>query len=187
MKTKLGISDRYVQHSREAPWFGTGQGSGNSPMYWLFICSTLFDIYEPRAIGATYSSPDGLWTLKLAIIGIVDDTRNSTRAVCDFEELLCITKTDCQLWHDILGVSNQALELPKCGYHVIHHGFHPMGELVLQTAIEADITLKDPNGRAITMTQWPTDKAIKYLGIYKCPDNQSQQAQILLKQCDEFA
>ena len=156
-------------------------------MYWLFICSTLFDIYEPRATGATYSSPDGLWTLKLAIIGFVDDTRNSTRAVCDFEDLLRISQNDCQLWNDILNTSNQALELPKCGYHIIHQDFKPSGEPVLQTAIEADITLKDSNGRDISMTQWPADKAVKYLGVYKCPDNQSQQAQVLQKQCDEFA
>jgi hypothetical protein len=26
-----------VNLTRETPWFGTGQGSGNSPMYWLPI------------------------------------------------------------------------------------------------------------------------------------------------------
>ena len=59
LKTQLGITDEYVQHSVLLPWFGTGQGSGNSPMYWLFICSTLFDMQEAVAHGATYESPDG--------------------------------------------------------------------------------------------------------------------------------
>jgi hypothetical protein len=48
-KTKLGISEKFIQQSEAFPWFGTGQGSGNSPMVWLFICSTLFDLYKERA------------------------------------------------------------------------------------------------------------------------------------------
>jgi hypothetical protein len=48
LKKKFGISEEYVSHTRETPWFGTGQGSGNSPMYWLLISSTLYDIYAQR-------------------------------------------------------------------------------------------------------------------------------------------
>ena len=32
---------------------------------------------------------------------------------------------DAQLWHDLLLVSGGKLELPKCGYHLIHYDFEP--------------------------------------------------------------
>jgi hypothetical protein len=46
LKTKLGISDEFVQHSRLHLWFGMGQGAGDSTYNWLFISSTLLDKYE---------------------------------------------------------------------------------------------------------------------------------------------
>jgi hypothetical protein len=51
LKTKFGISEEHVSHTRETPWFGRGQESGNSPMYWLLISSTLYDIYEQQITG----------------------------------------------------------------------------------------------------------------------------------------
>ena len=44
LKTKYGISKEYIQHSKAHPIFDSGQGSGNSPTYWLFISSMLFDM-----------------------------------------------------------------------------------------------------------------------------------------------
>ena len=43
LKTQLGISEEFYQHSIAFPIFGTGQGSGNSPAIWCFISSILFD------------------------------------------------------------------------------------------------------------------------------------------------
>ena len=43
LRTKLGVSEGFISHSEVYPIYGTGQGSGNSPVYWLFISSTLFD------------------------------------------------------------------------------------------------------------------------------------------------
>jgi hypothetical protein len=49
LKHKHGVSETYVTHTRSDPWFGTGQGSGNSPMYWLLISSTMYDVYAKKA------------------------------------------------------------------------------------------------------------------------------------------
>ena len=57
LKTKLGISDNFIQHSQAYPIYGTGQGSGNSPTYWLFISSTLFDMYDRMATGSNMQTP----------------------------------------------------------------------------------------------------------------------------------
>ena len=77
LKTKLGVSDEFVQHCRFHPWFGNGQGAGDSPTKWLVMSSTLFDEYESRATGALYESPDGTWSLQLFLVGFVDDVRNA--------------------------------------------------------------------------------------------------------------
>jgi hypothetical protein len=78
LKTKLGISESYIQHCRAHPFFGNGQGAGDSPQKWLFMSSTLFDIYEPRAAGSTFASPDGNLQVDIKLVGFVDDVRNST-------------------------------------------------------------------------------------------------------------
>jgi hypothetical protein len=84
LKTKTGISDSHVIHTREEPWFGTGQGSGNSPMYWLLISSTLYDVYAQKARqGAIYTTPDGATSKQLYQLGFVDDVNNRTNLPWD--------------------------------------------------------------------------------------------------------
>ena len=82
LRTKLGISKDYAEHTQECPWFGTGQGSGNSPFYWLLISSTLYDLYcsrtEGTTGGATYVSPDKSLSTTIYLLGFVDDVNNRT-------------------------------------------------------------------------------------------------------------
>ena len=40
--TELGVSETGYTHSPEYLIYGTGQGSGNSPMIWCFLSSVLF-------------------------------------------------------------------------------------------------------------------------------------------------
>jgi hypothetical protein len=192
LKTKLGISEKFIQHSEAFPWFGTGQGSGNSPMVWLFICSTLFDLYEERAQGATYVSPDGKQAICIKIIGFVDDTRNSTNFFEDndnpMESLLDQATKDSQLWHDLLLTCNQSLELPKCGYHVLHHTFLPTGEPTVTELPPTNLTIQDKSGEPLKIQpQWSNSTAAKYLGTHKCLANQTTQASKLLSKCNDFA
>jgi hypothetical protein len=54
-------------------------------------------------------------------MGFVDDERNSINAFWDnpatMNDVAAKATKDCQLWHDLLWVVNQKLELTKCGYH----------------------------------------------------------------------
>ena len=202
LKTKFGISEEYAQHTQQCPWFGTGQGSGNSPFYWLLISSTLYDVYCSKTTGgATYNSPDKTLTVKLHLLGFVDDVSNRTNLNpnVDSQELNNIldalieqASRDSQLWHDILTGANQELELNKCKYHFVHFDFKPNGQPVM--AEEPDpanpqhrltITSRDGNPAPIQFVQ--SSKAIKYLGCQKCPGNQNQQKQSLQARCNDFA
>ena len=80
LKTKYGISDDYIQHCEAYPIFGTGQGSGNSPTYWLFISSTLFNMYDSLVHGSVYQSRDRKTSVTIKAIGFVDDVQTNINA-----------------------------------------------------------------------------------------------------------
>jgi hypothetical protein len=191
LKTKLGISKSFIKHSTQFPWFGTGQGSGNSPMVWLFICSTLFDTYEEHAHGSTYESPDRAIKQAIKIVGFVDDTRNSTNKFDDndvsIQELAELANRDSQIWHDLLISSNQALELSKCGYHAIMYDFLPTGEPILLDSPPTHLQIRDQAGILLPIEQWKNSSAAKYLGTFICIANNDKQHKVLMEKCNTFA
>ena len=72
LKTKYGVFDTFIHHCHAFPIFGTGQGSGNSPAYWLFLSSTLFDMFGHWAQEAQYESPDETHAAPVRAIEFVD-------------------------------------------------------------------------------------------------------------------
>ena len=58
IRTELGVAKEGYTHSTEHPIYGTGQGSGNSPMIWCFLSSVLFNIYDSLCHKAQYCHPD---------------------------------------------------------------------------------------------------------------------------------
>jgi len=197
LKTRFGLTDEQVQHTKECPWFGTGQGSGNSPMYWLVISSTLYDVYAQHACrGAVFQSPDKSLKTQILQLGFVDDVNNRTNlpwtSIQDpqahLEELIELASHDSQTWHDILGAANQSLELSKCKCHVMHYAFKPSGEpqMVVEPQPPSPLRVTDANNQPVTITHVPSDRAIKYLGCQKAPLNQKQQKKALLKKCNDY-
>jgi len=78
LRTELGLSDTHYSHHHETPIYGTGQGSGNSPMIWCFLSSLLFNCYETQANGAYYATPDKHHHTQLHTVGYVDDSNGQT-------------------------------------------------------------------------------------------------------------
>lgn len=58
IRTRLGLSDSSYSHTVDMPIYGTGQGSGNSPMIWCFLSSLLYDCYDSMAHPAQHCNPD---------------------------------------------------------------------------------------------------------------------------------
>ena len=188
LKTKYGVSDDFIQHSIAYPLFGTGQGSGNSPTYWLFISSTLFDLYDTKDHGSLYQSQDRKTEIEVKAIGFVDDARTSVNAFSNnkitLQQLMGMAARDSQLWHNILAASNQTLELPKCGYHAMVFEFKATGEPILIEKPEGQITLYNTRGNPFEIQKRETTKATKYLGAHKA--NQNHQYKVLKKKCDNL-
>ena len=58
MKTQLGMTDKSYTHSTNFPIYGTGQGSGSSPVLWITINSWLFDEHKKISPGVYLATPD---------------------------------------------------------------------------------------------------------------------------------
>jgi hypothetical protein len=174
----MGLSTTSYTHSDDFPIYGTGQGSGNSPMIWCFISSILFHCYESKAAPAQYCNPDGTNKQKWFMIGFVDDTNGQANQFLQSETKHTLQKvynaaqTNATLWAQMLGVSGGSLELQKCSYHVINWKFSIQGAPVLAACASTfqALEVRDPlTNRDHSLSYIPPHKAHKTLGHYKEP------------------
>ena len=90
----------------------------------MCISSSLFDCYDDNAHGASFLSPDKKHKVIMFMIGFVDDTSSQVKDFITHPQppintLIQKMSTDAQLWNNLLWTSGEALELPKCSYHII--------------------------------------------------------------------
>ena len=87
-------------------------------------------------------------------------------------------REDAQLWHDLLWVSGGKLELPKCGYHLVHYNFEPSGIPKMRHIAEDCVTLKNDKDEGVQINSKNIFTPWKNLGHYKAPDgNQKSQVE----------
>ena len=185
LRTQLGYSEKYYSHSIQFPIYGSGQGSGNSPCIWLFISSTLCDVHQTISHGATFTSPDGEDTVKITMVGFVDD---STGTCNDFQpqtqastaDIAKRMQQDAQAWNDLLWCSGGKLELSKCSFHVLEFEFDADGTPhPILPAPDYDILLQDAEtDEAIKIKPKRADEPHKTLGHWKSPAEPKQRKQL---------
>lgn len=125
LKTALRISTHHYSHCTIHPIHGTGKGSGNLPMNWCFLSSTLFDAQDGEAHGATFESYNNKISLSFSFVGFVDDCSQRTNQYCKHPRpatntLIQQMQDDTQHWSNLLWSSDGMLQLPKCLYYTIH-------------------------------------------------------------------
>ena len=171
LKLSQKVSDEQYQHCVKFPIHGSGQGSANSPTIWCFISCKLFHCHQAKAHGMLLASPDGDISLRLSIIGFVDDSTCTTGGdpTKSIDELLHKMQQDAQLWNDLLWASGGKLELPKCGFHVIYYNFDDNGIPIMQHSSGKNIHLHTADGLAIPITEKNIFTPRKNLGHYKSP------------------
>ena len=178
VRTELGLSDSHYSHSLEWPIYGTGQGSGNSPMIWCFLSSLLFDCYDLRSHPADYCNPDWSNKTRVSMIGFVDDSNGQVNSFFNDDSSVTLNaliqkaRSNVTTWSDLLQATGGALELSKCSYHVAFWKFSIQGAPVLSN-ISHEITplqiLDSHTGNAQTLEYLPPSVAHKTLGHYKEP------------------
>jgi exonuclease III len=193
--TDLGMAETGYKHSDEWPIYGTGQGSGNSPMIWCFLSSILFDCYDKLSHSAQYCRPDRSEPMTIGMVGFVDDSNGQTNNFLQDETddtlptLLHQLRTNAQVWSNLLGASGGALELSKCSCHVAVWTFSLQGDPVLmnhQTINNSAASVKDPFTNVEHNLEFLSPyTAHKTLGHYKEPaGTQRTQFQQLRQKSD---
>ena len=189
LKTDLGVSESFAQHCDLQPWFGTGQGSTNSPTIWTLVSSSLFDVHNAKAQGVEFCSPDRQFRIRITIVGFVDDSNCNTNLFMlndqsDLQELVRRATHDAQLWADLLWLSGGLLELPKCSYHILHFDFNSNGIPYLSESVDQPIHLRSSAGAPVRVPQLPVTRAHKTLGHLKAPfDNGKSQLDAITRWC----
>ena len=178
VRTELGLSDTSFSHSDLSPIYGTGQGSGNASILWLFLCCILFDIYDKMSTPARYTHPDRSHETKVSLIGFVDDNNgqaNKFKAIqswTNLQRLLRQAQRNANLWALLLCATGGALELAKCSYHILFWKFSIQGAPVL-THLKNDVPpmeVTDPHTNTTCELEYLNPySAHKTLGCYKEP------------------
>ena len=185
LKLSQTVSDEQYQHCVKFPIHGSGQGSANSPTIWCFISCKLFHCHHAKAHGMLFASPDGDISLRISIIGFVDDSTCTTGGdpTQSIDDLLQKMQHDAQLWNDLLWASGGKLELPKCGFHIIYYNFDDSGIPIMQHCSGKNIHLHTAEGSAISITEKNIFTPRKNLGHYKSPagTTHTQTHQILAR------
>jgi hypothetical protein len=196
IRTDSGVATTGYQHSVEWPIYGTGQGSGNSPMIWCFLLSVLFDCYKDLSFSAQYCRPDRSEHFSIGMIGFVDDSDGQTNQFMEDEindtlpKMLHQLQTNAQVWSNLLGASGGALELSKCSCHLAAWQFSKQGDPVLTSPkllAPKPLSVIDSFTRATHNLEFLSPySAHKTLGHYKEPaGTQHTQFQQLRKKSDE--
>ncbi len=185
VRTEMGVAETGYGHTNTWPIYGSGQGSGNSPMIWCFLSCILFDCYDLQSHKAIYCHPDRSNSMEIGMIGFVDDTNGQTN---DFQNdetsqtlpgLLSNLQANAQLWANLLGASGGALEWSKCSSHLAMWQFSIQGDPVLKSVpqtIAHPIPIVDPNTRRVHDMQFLSPyEAHKTLGHYKEPAGTQQE------------
>ena len=172
IKTSMGISEEGYSHTNAFPVHGTGQGSGNSPTIWCFVCSILFDALDDRTTGAKFFSPDKSYSVQMRMIGFIDDCSQRVNRFEDHpqpsaEDLVGIMQREAQVWNDLLWASGGELEQQKCSYHLIQSGWNARGVPYLEAQpTSPPMYLTQNDGTRTKIIQKSNYQAHKTLGCY---------------------
>ena len=178
IRTEMGLSETSYSHSEHFPIYGTGQGSGNSPMIWCFISSLLYECYGTTTHAATYYNPDHTNPIRWSMIGFVDDSNGQVNVFSEEDSVNSLAEMhkraqhNAQEWAKLLGATGGALELPKCSYHLLYWRFSIQGAPVLANCPHEyrSIEVTDPHSSTPQVLEYLTPhSAHKTLGHYKEP------------------
>ena len=132
LRTQHSVTEEFYKHCKAFPIYGTGQGSGSSPVLWIIISSILIDAHQANSHGAQYSSPDHKTYITFSIVGFVDDSSSqvndfSTNLQDNIAHLISNMQQDLQLWSDMLTFTGGSLNQQKCSYHITYYSFRESG------------------------------------------------------------
>jgi hypothetical protein len=126
VKTAHGVSEAFYRVLQDFLLYGTGQGSGASPLVWLLIVVVLLMALTMLApLAMSFADPWGNIFEEQNADSFVDDTSNGSNnahleMAMPFAELIAHAQACAQIWERILFSSGGALELKKLFWYMVY-------------------------------------------------------------------
>jgi len=116
LKHKYGISEDFNTHQETKPWYGMGQGAGDSCNRWVIGTDSMATAYTSGANGWIIPSPSTNKTTKQDLKAFIDDVNLFIGKLEDKmeEEFLEMAQADINCWHGILRATGGELNTKKC-------------------------------------------------------------------------
>ena len=193
VKTVYGISQDSYAGTPFAPLFGTGQGSGASPVSWLTLVVILLNTLEkvvPERI--CFQSQDGQLEHRRLVDAFVDDTALgfTDDGSLSYQELVTSLERVVQTWEQLLHFSGCSLNLNKCSWYTMFWDWRK-GRPQLRSISETDpsVTLRRGDSEVhTTIKRQDVDKASRLLGVYQTPNGDfSDHINIMKTKADKYA
>jgi len=104
LKHKYSISPEYNSHTTEQPWYGMGQGAGDTSNQWVIGTDSMANAYSKKAQGWTIPSPSMQHSIKQDLLAFINNVNLFIGKPADIteEEFLAIAQADINCWHSIL-------------------------------------------------------------------------------------
>jgi hypothetical protein len=190
IKHQGGIGKKPNQHNNPRPFFGPGQGAGDSPGRWGYISDAMIRAYNKRCHKATFVGPISLRTLAEGVQAFVDNSSlfliipdDTGRTIEDY--LL----HNAQLWERLLNATGGKLQISKCKFTIIQWDFDERGDPVLQVRDEDhQITITDSETNCpVKVGYIKPEKAYKLLGVQIAMNGDMKaQENVLQEKCEQM-
>lgn len=167
---KIGhhITKEFYKSTEENVLFGTGQGSGNSPILWILLSNELIDMYTEKTTGATYQDPSGKTKTSIHMTAYVDDinTHKTYPHYTPKPEMHDNIQQDISIWEKILYTSGGLISNTKCTYYTNKWEFSTTSHPNTTNEDYNDIVLHSKAGR-FNIQSLPTKQQHKTLGYHQ--------------------
>jgi len=104
LKHKYGISKGFNSHSKTQPWYGMGQGAGDTSNWWVIGSDSMADAYQANTNGWTIKSPVPTKSIKFTLKAFFDNVNLFIRQDPSITnaEFHKKAQQDIDRWHGIL-------------------------------------------------------------------------------------
>lgn len=168
IKHKYGISPLANGHNKPDPFYGVGQGAGDSGARWGFISDMIIQAYNTKSHSAELYGPISKIFSDQRVQAFVDDSRLFIILPSDdtnnIQEHL---KQDVQTWENFLQTTGAKLELSKCKFFIFTWTFDKNGNPVINTVDQPSIMeiIDSDSKQPIEVSELKSNDDYKLLGV----------------------
>ena len=177
VKTTRGISENYIERSKDALLEGNGQGNAASVPGWHGHNELLCKIYKKLIHGSKITSPDRRIDFEQWLTSFIDDNKMLLSFKNDetYENIIDKCQQSLQIWETLLNITGGAVELRKCFITILRYSKNasyqwynkrPGVPLLKTTGIEEKQCIITREGeKGVIIRQQDTTEGVRLLGI----------------------